>query len=261
MTIPPNTFKRRLAAREKQLGFWLSSDSLAATEIASGAGFDWLLLDMEHTVIPENHVERHLLAARHGGSAEFVVRIPWNEPVVVKRLMDAGVRSFMFPQVQTADEARLAVGATRYPPHGVRGFSGIHRGNSFAREPDYPFRAHEEVCIIVQAESPEAIAAIPGFAGIAGLDAVLIGPNDLAASMGMLGQFDHEIVRAKIAEAREVILAAGLAAGILNFDPARAGALLRDGFGFAAVGSDLVTLVRGTDALLSAVRAASSEGG
>lgn len=258
MTIPPNTFKRALAQRSTQLGFWLSSNSLSVTEIASGAGFDWLLLDMEHTAITTESVERHLLAARHGGNTELVVRIPSVDPVIVKRLMDTGIRSFMFPWVESVEQARLAVSATRYPPHGIRGYAGVHRANLYSRDRGYPAHFHEEVCVILQVESPQAVALIPEYGAIEGVDGILVGPNDLAANMGLLGQSDHQRVRDKITEALAMILATKTAPGILNFDPQRAGALLTQGFSFAAVGADLVTLVRGADTLLGAVKAATS---
>ena len=122
-TYPANDLKRKLRAGQPALGFWLSLNSLAVTEMAAGAGWDWLLLDMEHVVYDPETVERHLLAAHHGGPAELVVRIPSIDPVLVKRLLDAGVRSYMFPFVQTVEDAKLAVASTRYPPAGISGGS------------------------------------------------------------------------------------------------------------------------------------------
>src|SRR5688572_826188 len=140
----PNEFKRALAARHKQVGFWLTLASTTATEIAAGAGFDWLLIDMEHSVNELPDVQDHLRAAV-GGTAEPVIRVPWNEPVLVKRMLDAGGRSLMFPYVQNADEARQAVAATRYPPHGIRGFAGAARGSNYGRIKDYAHRITEEI--------------------------------------------------------------------------------------------------------------------
>ena len=180
--IAPNAFKRRLADRTPQFGFWLSMNSLAATEIAAGIGYDWVLLDMEHSPYDLETVERHLLAARHGGDAEFVVRIPSIDPVLVKRLLDAGVRSFMYPFVQTAAEAKLAVAATRFPPAGIRGFSGNSRSSRFGQQAGYHPTAHEEICIILQVETPQAVAAIPEYCRTEGVDGILVGPNDLAAN-------------------------------------------------------------------------------
>ena len=138
MTLyPPNALKRKLAERAPALGFWLSLNSLGGTEIAAGAGFDWLLLDMEHAVLDPESVERHVLAAHHGGGAELVVRVPSIDPALVKRLLDAGVRSFMFPFVQTVEEAQLAVASTRYPPEGIRGYSGGTRATHYGRDKSY----------------------------------------------------------------------------------------------------------------------------
>jgi 4-hydroxy-2-oxoheptanedioate aldolase len=251
---PTNAFKRKLVTREKQLGFWLSLNSLAATEIAAGAGFDWVLLDMEHSSLNVETVEQHLLAARHGGDAEFIVRIPSVDAVLVKRLLDAGVRSFMYPNVQTLEEAQLAVAATRYPPQGIRGVSGNHRANRFTADADYPFMAHESICVILQVETLGAVANIPRYAAIEGVDGIFVGPNDLAASMGHLAKTGHPEVVAKVTEACDLILAGGKAAGMLDFNTANAQPLLAQGFSFLAVASDLSMLVRGTKSLLAEVR-------
>lgn len=248
--IPPNLFKRRLYERQKQLGYWLSLNSLAATEIAAGSGFDWVLLDMEHSTLSVETIERHLLAAHHGGDAEFLVRVPSVDAVIVKRLLDTGVRSFMFPYVQTVEDAKLAVAATRYPPAGIRGFSGNNRANRFATDATYPQTAHEEVVVILQVETPQALANIPAYGAIDGVDGIFIGPNDLAASIGLVGQQGHPDVRKLVTEAGRAILATGKAAGMLDFNVATARPLVEGDFGFVAVGSDLATISRGTKQLL-----------
>lgn len=251
---PKNEFKRRLLSHEPQFGFWLSLNSLAATEIAAGAGYDWVLLDMEHVAYDVETVERHLLAARHGGDAEFFVRIPSVDPVLVKRLLDSGIRSIMFPNVQTVEEAKLAVASTRYPPHGTRGFAGNHRANRYTSNPDYPFTASDDICVILQVETPGAVANIAAYAAIEGVDGILVGPNDLAASMGHLAQTGHPDVVAKVAEACRLIRAGGKAAGMLDFNTATAQPLLAQGFSFLAVGSDISTIVRGTKQILAEVK-------
>src|SRR5215472_15617972 len=155
----PNRFKRALAAGTRQIGFWLNFASPTVTEVCAGAGFDWLLIDMEHSPNELPDVVQNLRACV-GGNAEPVVRVPWNEPVLVKRLMDQGARSFLFPFVQSAEEARRAVAATRYPPNGIRGFAGVTRANRYARVPDYAKKAADEVCVLVQAETLTAVAVI-----------------------------------------------------------------------------------------------------
>jgi 4-hydroxy-2-oxoheptanedioate aldolase len=247
MTMPPNQFKARLMQGKRQPGLWLTLESDVA-----GSGYDWLLLDMEHTSLDVSQVADHIRAAR-GGTAELVVRIPWNEPIVMKRLLDSGVRSFMIPFVQSATEARAAVAATRYPPHGIRGVSGNMRANAFARYTDYATRYHEEQCIIVQIESPVAVAAIGEIGAVEGVDGVFVGPNDLAANMGLFGQPGAAQVRAAIGDALTRIRSTGKAAGILNFDPVQARGLFNDGYSFIAVGSDTSILARRSEALLADV--------
>ena len=246
--MPVNRFKRALAERRPQIGFWLTLESPTATEIAATAGYDWLLLDLEHTANTLASIGHHVLAAR-GGSAELVVRIPSVDPVLTKNLLDAGVRSIMYPYVDTVEQARLAAAATRYPPHGIRGVAGNMRGSGFGRYRDYLARSAEEICVVVQVETPRAVEAIAGIGAVDGIDGIFVGPNDLSANMGLLGRSDAPEVRAKIAEARTRILATGKAAGILNFKPAEAKALLADGFSFIAVGSDSSLLIRHTDDL------------
>jgi 4-hydroxy-2-oxoheptanedioate aldolase len=234
-------------------GLWLSLESPIATEILAGAGYDWLLLDMEHTTLDPSQVAAHIRAA-WGGTAELAVRLPWNEPVMVKRLLDAGVRTLMFPFVQSADEARAAVAATRYPPHGIRSVSGNSRATGFARIPDYPERYREEQCVIVQIESPRALAAIEEIAAVDGVDALFIGPADLAANMGFYGKPGAPEVKAAIADAVVRIRRTGKAAGMLNYNLAEARALFAAGFSFIAVNSDLAILARRSEAILAEVQ-------
>ena len=255
--LPQNPFKKALKAGRRQPGLWLTLESVNATEIVAGSGYDWLLLDMEHTTLGIAAVADHLRAAR-GGTAEVVVRVPWNEPVLVKRLLDAGVRSLMFPYVQDAEEAALAVAATRYPPEGIRGFSGNSRANLFARVPNYPARAHEEICVIVQVETPAAVAAIGPIGAVEGVDAIFVGPNDLAANMGLLGQSGAPEVRAAVRGAIDAIRVTGKASGMLEFDVAEARKLFEAGCTFVAVGSDAAIVARRSEALLAEIRAAPS---
>ena len=248
--IAPNTFKRRLYERKTQLGYWLSLNSLAATEIAAGAGFEWVLLDMEHSTLSVETIERHLLAARHGGDAEFIVRVPSVDAVLVTRLLDTGVRSFMFPYVQTVEDAKLAVAATRYPPAGIRGYSGNTRSNRWSTDTTYAKTADQEIVVILQVETMQAVENIAAYGAIDGVDGIFIGPNDLAASIGLVGQPGHPDVRKLVLDAGKAILATGKAAGMLDFNVATAKPLVEGDFGFVAVGSDLSTVSRGTRQLL-----------
>ena len=246
MTLyPRNDLKRKLKAGETALGFWLSTNSLAVTEIAAGAGWDWLLLDMEHVPHDVETVERHMLAAHHAGTpTELVVRTPSIDPVLVKRLLDAGVRSFMFPFVQTLEEANLAVASTRYPLEGIRGFSGSTRATHYGRDTSYLETYADDICVIIQIETLQAIGNIAGYGAVAGIDAMLIGANDLAANMGHLGDTRHPEVAAAVESAGRAITATGKAAGFQFFDE-RAEHLLGQGFTLGAVAGDVHTLTSG----------------
>jgi 2-keto-3-deoxy-L-rhamnonate aldolase RhmA len=241
----PNRLKRKLAEGKPALGFWLSLNSIQITEIASGSGYDWLLLDMEHSLYNSESVVPHLLAARHGGDAELVVRLPGTDPDLVKRLLDAGIRSFMFPFVQTLEEARLAVASTRYPPQGIRGVAGGTRATRFGHDANYGKTYADDICVIIQIESAQAVANIPSYGTIEGLDAMLIGANDLAATMGHFGDVGHPDVQAKFDAAGKLIRATGKAAGFQFFDLAVAKRLIGEGFALAAVAGDTNIVLRG----------------
>ena len=246
--LPTNNFKRALAAGKPQIGLWLSMTSAVATEVVAGAGFDWVLVDMEHSANDLVDVVAHLRAAV-GGSAEPVVRVPWNEPVLVKRVLDAGARSLLFPFVQNAEEARRAVAATRYPPKGIRGVAGTTRANRYGRVKDYAKRAENELCVLVQVETQQALGEIEAIAAIDGVDGLFIGPADLSASMGHLGNWQRPEIWQAIISGGERIRKAGKAAGFLSAREDECRAVLAAGFQFVAVGSDLGILARQSEAL------------
>ena len=247
--LPTNSFKRGLKAGTPQIGLWMSLASPVATEIVAGAGFDWMLLDMEHSPNDVPEIAQHLRAAV-GGTAEPVVRPPWNEPVGVKRLLDLGVRSFLFPFVQSAEEAKRAVAATRYPPKGIRGVATATRANRYGRVSDYMKRAEDEICVLVQVETQKAMAEIEAIAAVEGVDGVFIGPSDLAAAMGHLGNPQHAEVQNAILESGARIRRAGKAPGYLSARDEEIRRTLDAGFGFVAVGSDVVVLARQAEALV-----------
>ena len=256
MTLyPPNALKRKLAARQTALGFWLSLNTIAGTEIAAGGGFDWLLLDAEHSVHDLESIEHHVLAAHHAATdTELVVRVPAIDANLIKGLIDAGVRSFMYPYVQTLEEAKLAVAATRYPPAGIRGYSGTTRANRYGRDKGYNATYADDICVIVQIESPQAVGNIGAYGKIEGIDAMLIGANDLAANMGHLGNIAHPDVVAAVDQAGDAIIATGKAAGFQFFDAAVAKRLIGRGFTLAAVGGDMNALARGMAGTLDALK-------
>jgi 4-hydroxy-2-oxoheptanedioate aldolase len=183
------------------------------------------------------------------GTATPVVRPVWNDAVVIKRLLDAGAQSFLIPMVQNAEEAAAAVAATRYPPQGIRGVALSHRGNRYSRVPDYLARANEEICLIVQIESRAAVECAAEIAAVEGVDGLFIGPSDLAADLGHLGNPGHPDVQAEISKVLKACKAAGKAPGILAGVEDQAKTYLDAGFTFVAVGSDLGLLTKHADAL------------
>jgi 4-hydroxy-2-oxoheptanedioate aldolase len=254
MEFPVNELKRNLRAGKVQTGCWVSLASVASAEICAGAGFDWVLIDMEHAPneLPMVHNQLHAAAAYPGST---VVRAPWNDTVLIKRLLDVGVQSLLLPYVQNAEEARRAVAAVRYPPAGVRGVSANSRANRFGRVKDYFTRADDEVCLLLQIETRAAIDQIEKMAAIDGVDCLFIGPQDLAASLGHLGNPGHPEVKAAIGEAIARIKAAGKAPGLLNFNEAEAKGWIEKGAQFVAVTSDQFLLARESAAVAARFKA------
>jgi 4-hydroxy-2-oxoheptanedioate aldolase len=248
MQLPANPLKRALRERRRQIGLWSMLASPIATEVIAGSGFDFIVLDMEHAPNELPGI-REQLAAMQTGSAAPVVRPPWNDTVAFKRLLDLGAQNFVVPMVQSADEARRAVAATRYPPGGVRGVAVANRANRFGRITDYLQRANDEICVHVQLETRTALANLEAIAAVDGVDGLFIGPSDLAADLGQLGNGAHPEVRRAIDDAIARICATGKAAGILTPVEADARHWLDLGATFVAVGSDLGVLARQTEAL------------
>ncbi|WP_316979549.1 HpcH/HpaI aldolase family protein [Shumkonia mesophila] len=242
MPLPINAFKKGLTARNKMLGVWAISGSAVVAEALGFCGYDFVVLDMEHA---PNDVPRilALLQAVAGTPAASVVRLPWNDAVVVKQVLDCGVQTIMFPYIQTADDARRAVAATRYPPDGVRGVAGMSRATRYGSVPDYFRVAAGELCVVVQIETAEAVGNLQAIADVDGVDCLFVGPNDLSASLGRAGQTDHPEVRAKLAEAVGMCADLGKPCGILAANAARADEYLDMGYNWVAAGSDLGLLL------------------
>ena len=248
MDIPLNALKHNLKAGKLQTGCWVSLASHASAEICAGAGFDWILIDMEHAPneLPMVHHQLHAAAAY---PASVVVRAPWNDTVLIKRLLDVGVQTLVLPYVQNEAEARRAVAAVRYPPRGVRGVSTNSRANRFGRVTDYFKRAEDEICLILQMESRSALAQLEQIAAIDGVDGLFIGPQDLAADLGHLANPAHPEVQAVIADAIPRMKKTGKAVGILAFVEADARKWIEHGARFVAVTSDQYLLARETAAV------------
>lgn len=243
-----NRFKRALREGRQQIGLWCSLPGSYAAEAVAGSGYDWLLFDTEHSPGDPLTVLAQLQAvAPYPVSA--VVRPAANDAVLIKRFLDLGAQTLLIPYVQDEHEARAAVAATRYPPEGVRGVSGLTRATRFGRVPGYAKRAAEELCLLVQVETAEALDRIEAICAVDGVDGVFIGPADLAASLGHVGEPGHPAVVAAVEDAVRRILAAGKPAGILTPDTAFAKTCIEIGTTFTAVAIDVGVLARGTEAL------------
>jgi 4-hydroxy-2-oxoheptanedioate aldolase len=247
MQLPVNAFKKAIASGQPQIGIWSSLCSAISAEVLADAGFDWVLLDSEHSP-NELPIVQNQLDALLAGNTEGIVRPAWNDTVLIKRYLDVGARTLLLPYVQNPEEAKRAVAATRYPPLGVRGVSGCTRANRYGRVKDYFKRVHDELCVLLQVETTSAMKHIEAIAEIDGVDGIFIGPNDLAADMGHLGNWQHPAVWKVMEDAAKRIRKAGKAPGILVGE-ADGQRCIDMGYTFVAVGSDLVMLARGSEAL------------
>ncbi|GJD89136.1 HpcH/HpaI aldolase family protein [Methylobacterium hispanicum] len=248
MDVLTNRFKAALEAGRQQIGLWCSLASPISTEIVAGSGFDWLLLDMEHSANDLRDIYGQLQAIMEG-EAHAMIRVPSDEPITIKRILDTGAQSLMIPNIDDAGQARRAVAATRYAPRGVRGFSQAPRAARFGRIPDYHARCEAEIFVAVQIESRRALDNLEEIAGVEGVDGVFIGPGDLSTSLGYLGQQNHPEVVAIIEETVARITRAGKLAGILTANEDLARRYIAAGTRFTAVGSDMGVLARQTEAL------------
>jgi len=254
MDILHNSFKRALREGPPQIGLWLGLADPYAAEICAGAGFDWVLIDGEH--VP-NHL-RTMLAQLQAVAAypvHPVVRPAWNDPVEIKQILETGAQTLLVPMVQSAQEAVAAVAAVRYPPQGVRGVgSSLARSSRWGRIPDYLKRANDEMCVLVQIETPQGMAELDAILALEGVDGVFIGPADLSANMGHLGNPGHPEVAAAIDDAIVRIARAGKAPGILYSDVAKARHFIELGARFVAVGVDATLLARAAEKLAGEFR-------
>jgi 4-hydroxy-2-oxoheptanedioate aldolase len=248
LPLPVNRFKAALVRGERQIGLWCSLADAFAAEVVAGAGFDWLLLDTEHSPADIADVLAQLQALAAYPCAP-VVRPTSNDPVVIKRLLDIGAQTLLIPQVESPEEARAAVAATRYPPEGVRGVSALTRATRFGRVPGYATGAHDELCVLVQVESVRALGRLEEIAAVEGVDGVFVGPADLAASLGHAGDPAATAVVEAVEDAIGRIHSLGRPAGVLTSDPAFARRCEELGTTFTAVGVDIGLLARAADAL------------
>jgi 4-hydroxy-2-oxoheptanedioate aldolase len=244
------TFRDALGAGIRPLtGMWVCSGSPLVAEICAGSGLDWLLIDMEHS---PNGLESVLaqLQAVAAYPVTPVVRVPIGDVVTIKQVLDLGAQNLLVPMVSTRADAEAAVAAVRYPPRGTRGVgSALARSARWNRVDDYLQDADAHVSLFVQIETAAGVEAAAEIAAVDGVDGVFVGPSDLAASMGLLGQQTHPDVMASALRVFEAVRAAGKPVGVNAFDPAAADAYVAEGASFVLVGADTALLARGSEAL------------
>lgn len=244
-----NAFKQAIALGKAQIGLWQALASPYTAEICAGAGFDWLLLDAEHAPNDLPLVLSQLQAVAPY-QVEPVVRIPTSDPVLIKQYLDIGARTLLVPMIESAAAAAAMARAVCYPPRGIRGVgSAIARASRWNRTPEYLQRAESDICLLLQVESRAGIEDLGNIAATSGVDGVFIGPSDLAAALGHLGDPLHIDVQQVIERAIATVCAAGQAVGILIVDEDLAKRYLSLGASFIAVGTDVTLLARGAEFL------------
>ena len=252
-----NPFKTMLARKDYACGYpvgsWVMSASPLVAEAMGCAGFDWSVVDMEHAPLDQMDLI-HLLQAIAGTPMLPITRVPWNDTVMVKRVLDGGAQTLMFPFIQNAEEARKAVAAAKYPPHGVRGMAAMSRGSRFGTVKDYFKVANDAVSVILQIESPEAMARVEEIASVPGVDSLFFGPGDLSGAMGHVGNLLHDDVVKLMADGVKRCHALGKPVGTVG-GTAEAVAIYRaSGFDYIGCASDLGLLMRNCAAILSVIR-------
>ena len=253
MDMPKNHFKRALREGRPQIGLWSVLADAAVSELLGSSGFDWLLIDMEHAPNELPSVQAQLQALL-GSKSTPIVRPPWNDMIWMKRVLDLGAQTLLIPYVQTAEEAAQAVSYMRYPTAGRRGVAGGTRAAQWGRIRDYYKRVEDELCLLVQVESRQGLENLDAIAATPGVDGIFIGPADLSADMGHLGEPQHPEVQAAIEDAVRRIRQAGKAAGILTRGEEPARRWLKAGCSFVAVGVDAVLLAEAADGLAAKFR-------
>jgi 4-hydroxy-2-oxoheptanedioate aldolase len=247
--MPHNRFKAALLEGRQQVGIWNSIGGNTVCELLAGCGFDWVLVDTEHSPVEVTDVLPALQTIAGYPDVSAVVRPTSNDPVEIKRLLDIGAQSLLIPYVQTPEEAEAAVSAIRYPPRGIRGVAGITRASRFGKVENYTKNADQQLCLIVQVETADALDRLEEIATVDGVDGVFIGPADLSTSMGFAGNSDHPDVIAAIEDAIRRLSGLGVPVGILCLNEDFANRCIELGTNFTAVGADTAILVRQATAL------------
>lgn len=254
MELPRNAFKKNLAEGKLQLGFWSALCNPMVADILSEAGYDWLVLDAEHSPNDPVDLMHQIMAMEHQQTTMPVVRVPWNDQVFIKRVLDVGARTLLVPMIENAEQARAAVAACRYPPEGMRGVAGSVRASRYGRIKDYHKKANAEICLLLQVETKPGLDALDEIAAVEGVDGVFIGPADLSAALGFLGDNRNPAVREAILGALARLKKAGKPAGILAPVEEDAKFWIDQGFSFVALGNDVALLARQAEALCARFR-------
>jgi 2-dehydro-3-deoxyglucarate aldolase len=237
----PNRFRQSVREKQRLIGCWASLASPISTEVLGYAGFDWLLLDGEHAPNDLQTLLTQLLALKDSPSAAMV-RPAWAEPIILKRLLDLGVYNFLMPFIESAEQARAAVAATRYPPQGIRGIAIAQRSNRYGYCPEYFERINENICVLVQIESKLGVEAVDAIARVDGVDGLFIGPSDLSASLGHFGNPKHPDVQRAMQRVVDVARLVDKPVGILSSADEDIQRYLEMGMTCVAVGMDVVLL-------------------
>jgi 4-hydroxy-2-oxoheptanedioate aldolase len=242
-------FRDQLRTNRLLTGLWCSLCSPIAFDVLTDSGFDWLLIDTEHSPNQLPDVLHYLQIAQRSPATAAIVRPAWNDAVEIKRLLDIGAQNLLIPFVQSASEAAQAVAATRYPPHGARGVTGGGRASRFGRDTSYFAQANDRITMLVQIETQTGLDNLEAIAQVSGVDGVFIGPSDLAASLGHLGNPAHPAVQAALHDAVKRVSKLGKPAGILTGKEEEARRYIEWGYQFVAVGTDVGVLAKHADAL------------
>ncbi len=255
MKLVTNKLTNALAKGDKQIGLWVTLCSNFVAEVTAPSGYDWVLVDMEHS---PNDYQTVLgqLQTYAATDTTAVVRVEWNDAVAVKRLLDLGAPGILFPMIQSVEEAEAAVAATRYPPRGIRGVAAGTRATKFGRVTDYVDRIEDETTVLLQLETRAAVEQAEAIAAVDGVHGVFFGPGDIAADIGKLGKPMDPEVWDLIKPAAKKLIAKGVPVGTLVLDPVFAAELMNEGFSFVACGTDAGLLAKASDSLIAQVKGA-----
>lgn len=244
-----NLFKQNLLDKKKQIGLWSSLCSHISADVIAGAGFDWILLDMEHSANDLNNVISQAQAIESKGNSSVIVRPAWNDPILIKPLLDYGFNSLIVPMVNTKEEAELAGKSCMYPPKGIRGVAFVHRANDYGRKKDYLENVDQNICLIAQLETQQAMKNSIEISNAEGVTGVFIGPADLSADMGIMGEFDNKDLWNLIEKTVSEIKKNNKPIGTLIGRKDLVKRCLDIGFDFVGCGTDLTLLARAADDL------------